>query len=338
MLLAVAALTSCSKFEQVPNAGETGSPVKLYGSIYTGTETRAIGDGVITTIPATSPYFEFQVYRADESAPSTYGAYASGADGVLAPSGTPGVGDITTSPALYYLPVLTSAATPLKSSFVGLYPRGGTLSSGQVTFTGLNGNTDIMCSDIGEGNTVYGGTSTGGLTLTFYHLLTKIKVELNAIGGSPAELAGVSAAWGTITDISVDDKKVDNIVVALPAPGSPGHGSVTATGAAADLPLTLPGGGAATAQAPGTGTAVTYGFAMFVPVQSPAQAPLKLLVTSAKIGQFEVDVPTQSWDAGTGYTITLEFSATSVKVGKVTPNTGTLDDWTEVTGPGGITI
>jgi hypothetical protein len=331
MLLAVAALTSCSKFEQVPNAGETGSPVKLYGSIYTGEETRAIGDGVITTIPVATPYFEFQVYRADESATFIYGAYASGADGVLAPGGT-----ITTSPALYYLPVFTAAATPRKSSFVGLYPRGGTLSSNQVTFTGLNGNTDIMCSNIGEGNTVHPSSSTGGLTLTFYHLLTKINVELNTVGSAdPLELAGISALWGTITDISVDDKKVDNIVVALPATGSTGHGSVTASGTAADLPLTdAVGGGAVTAKAaPTSGTAEPYGSAMFVPVQSPAQEPLKLLVTSSTQGTFEVDVPTQSWNAGYGYTITLEFSAISVKVGKVTPNTGSLDNWSEVSGP-----
>jgi hypothetical protein len=325
MLLAVAALTSCSKFEPVPGE-KSGSPVKLYGDIYTGAETR--GQGIIgTAVP--SGGLVFSVYRADQT--GTLGAFTySGVSfeplyitGTLAAA----PGSIVPSAPLWYLPETTQ-----ESQFIGLYPvntTGYSTTTKKVTYPAsvIDGSTDLMSSIPAGGS---GATFSTPLNLEFHHLLTKIEVAIKA---PTATAAAVSNLYGNITEIKIDDRKSD-VEVTLPTAGSTtDYGSAVATGTVNDLDLWNADGTAATSKIiPTDGNEETYGYAMFVPVTS---GKIKLLISTQKVGGKEcITTNNETLLAGYGYKITVLFDGTSVSVESVT-STGSLYNWidTNVTNP-----
>jgi hypothetical protein len=322
MLLAVAALTSCSKFEPA-NGDETGSQVKLSGVINSSAATRV--GGVIDPGVALSSLY---VFRADQDASSNWPTtYTSNVGGSLAIGGS-----ISTTPHLYYQTNASQA-----SRFIGLYPGGGTVNystDATVSYT-LDGSTDIMGTSYKEGNK---GTAATPIALGFEHLLTKIEVEVKVVGADDTERAEISNnIWGAVNSIAVAGKQV-TAVVTLPDPtDATALPTVAATGATNPLTLTSRTGGATT---PVTmladGSATRFGYAMFIPVGAPGEQLTLNITTANVVGSIESRTTRTDlvFDRGCGYKITVAFSATSVQIASVIP-TGTIAGWddTALTSP-----
>jgi hypothetical protein len=320
MLLAVAALTSCSKFEPVSKGGdESGSSVKLSGSIYTGAATRL--DGVIGGTLPLAP-LTFSVYRADQTGPigSLSWPATFAPTTVIGTLGTTAVaGNISTAPQLYYLPEANR-----RSAFIGLHPENATGSAGVVTYPVLNGGKDIMCTVPVNGDK----STSGDLNLTFHHLLTKITVELVTNGADNAAKGNISDLWGKISEIKVEDKAVA-VDVTLPGPTGTGHGSAAAAALPTPDDLALVNEDGTAISTPKTisktATASTFGHAMFVPVTSSAK--LKFFITTEKGGLQTVETRTlQTYDEGYGYIITVTFTATGVSITNVS-TAGSINPW-----------
>jgi hypothetical protein len=298
MLLAVTALTACSKFEQVPT--DENVPVELYGEIYTGASTR--GDGVITGIPDAG--LKFDLYRANQN--PNYSAYTLKVEGTLAKAD----GKITTNPKLYYL------GENNKSSFIGLHPVGGTLANNTVTYD-LDGSDDILATESVEGNKV----TPPNKALQFQHLLTKIQVDIKVgktVGGIPP--ADIVTNLGKVTAIKVVDKAV-KAVVTLPNlsddPTNAADVRPTIDGGAAlgDGLLSLwaddgkaiddatTGGGVALTT---DGSVTTIGYAMFLPTTGALQ--LKISTEESDPNQYVVNIPSYTYAQGYGYIITLRLT------------------------------
>jgi hypothetical protein len=292
-------LTACSKFEPVDVNDKNGSPVKLSGNIYTGAETR--GDGIITGLPTGADVLNLNVYRADQITNSTWSGvtkYVSRVNATLDASGA-----INATPSLYYAPNGNR-----NSSFIGLYPQGGTpdYTANTVKYTAIDGGTDILGSQFVEGNK---STSTP-LALTFTHLLTRIEVELLIDDADANRRQSISDAWGLINSISVVDKKVDALVT-LPAPGAAGRPVVTTdvSSTLAELPLVADDGDPVTPINLPTGTSsVLFGHAIFVPF---ASGPLTLKAYAANFGEVSVTKPDVTLEVGKAYTVVLKFDIDS---------------------------
>jgi hypothetical protein len=318
MLLAVTALTACSKFEPVSKGGDENVPVELSGNIYTGATTR--GDGIIVGLPESGEFYNLNVYRADQIADDDWtgvSKYVSRVNAQLAHDGA-----ITSTPALYYAPNANR-----KSSFIGLYPQGGTFDpdANTVKYTAIDGGTDILGSQFVEGNK---STSTP-LNLAFSHLLTRIDVEL-IINEDDEDLRGsISNAWGPITGISVGDKKVDALVT-LPAPGAAGFPVVTTDAGSTpdDLPLVDEDGVTAPSILLPTGTnSVPFGHAIFVPFSGP----LTLKAYTDSFGEVTATASSVTLEVGKSYTVVLGFTITSGGGGAlqiVSFTATTINSWT----------
>jgi hypothetical protein len=321
MLLAVAALTSCSKFEPVSKGGdENGSQVKLSGSIYTGEATR--GSGVIDgTVPATS--LDFSLLRADATAGTSYPSTYTNPNVI----GTlDNLGQITTNPTpVYYLADATRS-----SAFIGLYPdltTAGSLSGGVVSYTPLDGSTDIMVTGYDDGNAA---TASTALNLTFHHLLSKVEVVVKADANNPSQ---ISATWGNITSIEIENRK-ENIAVTLPGPGVSGHGTISSQTSVGNLPLTTPTGVTPAALTiPVNGSPSTaFGVAMFAPFTYGATDKLKLYITTDNYTTTAIPVESNNthliFAEGLEYTITVEFTANAAYIKTVTFGSASgITDW-----------
>jgi hypothetical protein len=292
-------LTACSKFEPVDVNDKNGSPVKLSGNIYTGAETR--GDGIIVGLPASGEQYNLNVYRADQITDGVWTGvtkYVSRVNATLEDDGA-----INATPSLYYAPNGNR-----NSSFIGLYPQGGTFdpAANTVKYTAIDGGTDILGSEFAQGNK---STSTP-LALTFSHLLTRIDVELKINETDPNVRQSIRDAWGLINSISVVDKKVDALVT-LPAPGAAGLPVVTTDVSSTldELPLVDEDGDPVTPINLPTGTSsVPFGHAIFVPITS---GPLTLKANAANFGEVTVTEPSVTLAVGQAYKVILGFTVTS---------------------------
>jgi hypothetical protein len=319
LFLAVVALSGCSEFG-LPVDDVSRVPVELRGVVTdSGAESR--GQGVL---PGSHSSLDISVFRADMdgsvgawsySGVTTWGDAIDGAFDVSSSGGS-----ISLYPAQYY-----HLDPDRRSAFIAVYPDNGSYSSSDrtVTYSSLDGATDILCSDIAEGYKRVGGNPE----LTFKHLLTKIRVDVK-VGGTLAK-----KLWGDkVTSIQVKDGSVDAIVT-LPEPGSSDPVTI-----AADPDVTkqnmdlwqIDGVPAIADQGKNPGielgeNARLFGYAMFLPV--PADGKITLLVQTAKSGdaiETEIDVPT-GFEAGKGYRIVLTFDIDALKVD---PVVGTLlNNW-----------
>jgi hypothetical protein len=307
MLLAVTALTACSKFEPVSKGGDENVPVELYGDIYTGTATR--GDGVIGGIPADGLVFD--LYRANQTgATPAYTIYTTKVQGTLLTTKK-----ITTDPGLYYL------GTGIKSSFIGLHPVGGTLANNKVTYD-LDGSDDILATQSVEGEQ---DEDPSPLSLTFKHLLTKIQVRIKS---KDDEDPGALAAAEGIKSIKVAGKAIKAIVT-LPNLSTETNAAnvypiiaADGTDTADDLSLWTDDGKALDDNDNGAilfntdGTAKHIGSAIFLPTTpTDTKEVLTLkIITKGKNIEHPVPLPELEYKQGFGYTITIALSISKLGV------------------------
>jgi hypothetical protein len=314
MMLAVVALTSCSKFEQVPT-DENGSPVELYGEIYTGAETR--GDGVIDGIIPSGGLL-FDLYRANQDATSAYSTYTLRINGTL---GENNDNKITTTPKLYYL------TNGKESSFIGLYPRGGTPNytatpANTVTYPLADGGTDILATQSLEGNK----TTQPAAAFSFQHLLTKIRVEVKVDwdGATETERDALITSLGNIKSLKVEGKSV-NAVVTLPTPGIGARPTIATGTTIGDGDLALVNENGTSIDAAGIaltpdGLATTIGFAMFVPSEAAEQLTYKITTAYSSENEYVVVTPSAKenlFAQGYGYKITIRLDKSGFDVVEV---------------------
>jgi hypothetical protein len=300
MLWAVTALVGCSEGEQP--VSESNRTVELTGTIIEMGATR--GEGVIDgTIPSTT--LALDVFRANSDAG---GDYSGASWAKLAGSMASNTGEITLSPTQMFL-------NERSSRFIGVYPTEGTYvpEAGTITFPPLDGATDVMVSDFAEGN----ATASPDATLEFRHLLTKIQVDLKAAGlntgGTQQEddrlTEEVINSWGKVTKIELVGKKT-GAVVTLPTPDKTvATPSIAADGGGyTNLLLTTKEGTAPPADFLKT-TETTFGYAMFLPVESAQGRALTLNIHFENLPTQTVTTDAQQYEAGKGYRIIVVLEA-----------------------------
>ncbi|MDR0745298.1 MAG: fimbrillin family protein, partial [Mediterranea sp.] len=320
LLLALAVMLGCSKSEYLSDDDANGLTIQLSSRINDTGVTRA---GVVeSTLPSST--LEVDIFRADMASPD--GEYPDEweekIDGYLLTSG-----DITLAPIQYYLDDATQ-----KSKFTGVYPRGGTYDPEDrtVTYTELDGATDVMCSDIAEG---YKGV-VGNPELTFRQLLTRIDGQLKAQDDDSEVLAEIISFYGKASSITVVGKKT-GAKVTLPVPNHSGSltdaaGAIEATGRVGDgaLPLWTKAGSAPTPVLL-TNAAATFGHAMFVPTPKDETETLTLTIAFEDGRTADVETPTAlAYEAGKIYTITVVFEKEQLVSAELTE---ILDEWSEGT-------
>lgn len=217
----------------------------------------------------------------------------------------------------------------LKTKLIGWYPDDGTYNNNDagnatVSWTAIDGETDLMVSDLREG--YKGHDFTGSNKLTFDHVLTQIHVK------AWAESQTAVDQWGTVTGVTVKGKK-QSCKVTLPVPSTTGGDKSALSGAVfsgtADLPLVqknpadntpLEDGLKIGASVAGDGSDKTevaklWGYAMFAPVKSSESLTLEVTIDDGGSGLTkEVTVPGKELKAGYSYTIYLEFSLTNAEI------------------------
>jgi hypothetical protein len=326
MLLAVMAVVSCSKFDQISDGDESRVPVQLYGVINDTDVTR--GDGVIDGKQPSSA-LNLDVFRADMNANKAYETtYTEKLNGPNTMAATTGA--ITLNPKQYYLPDGNR-----NTKYIAVYPTGGTYSTGARTITyTLNGTQDVMCSGTVEGSR----SSNSPLALKFNHLLTKLQVEVKANG---ADKAAVKAMWGNITSIKVKGRET-NVELTLPDPYATAAGTVGTLTAASnssttDLELQKSDGTSIAStgvEIPDNGNASVFGYAMFLPFSSKK---LTLEITTEKGGTKELETTNElTYDAGKGYKIVVAFALGSITI--VTTGNGEMEKWDDQTTPENVEL
>jgi hypothetical protein len=323
MMLALAALTACTKLDQI--SGEDvkndvyGNPIDLSGTIED-IDTRA-GAGVITD-PGTGG-ITVSVYRADMSANATP-AYSSAYNTTLADGSGDGTisavfksdKSITMNPAQYFF---KNAAR--KSKLISVYPSGGTFSgtARTVTFSTLDGKTDVMCTSVLEAY-----NSNTALILTYGHMLTKVDVKIKA--KSSTDLTSINITWGTINSITVTGKNT-GATVTFPSPAdATTAASIASTGTG--TALSLWNGTSAPAAATLTASATAFGSAMFVP--STADETLTFAINSDGGGTTNVTTSTsKKYEAGKSYTVTISFALDGDTEIEVEENDGSIESFTD---------
>ncbi len=286
-------------------------------------------------------------------ASATYPAWSTGKylNATLASNtgdATPAEKDITFDTPQYYL------ANGYYTQLVGWAPSVATDSEGN-TFAGtastfssgtvvcpIDGETDIMLSQVLQGNKETANRFSAADPFVFGHLLTQIKVSAYA-----ADEAG-KTQWGQITGIKVKGEANKECQIVLPGTAA---GAVTyplqsgktagdlslifkkvADDSAISTPLTLYYNGE-------TGAPADYkqecGYAMFAPIAAVSvdgelKATVTVLVSTTggpdgnAVTDCEVPVTITSADgfkAGTAYGITLKFSAQEIEI------SGTITEW-----------
>jgi hypothetical protein len=317
MLLAVMALVGCSEFERISENDTSRIPVRLYGVITSSADVTR-GDGVISGSKPTSP-LNLEVFRADQNSASAYETtYTEKLAGpnVLSSSGT-----ISLQPTQYYLPDQNR-----KTKYVAVYPTGGVYSVGNRTLAyTLDGAMDIMCGSLVEGYRQ--GNETG--IMNFNHLLTKLAVRVNVATGSDEEMRTISAMWGKVTTIRVQDRKT-GVVLTLPPPGANNGtiGTLAVSGTKTDhLEFKKRNGTTVPEMAiPESDSSVEFGCLMLFPIVGEE---LILDIITTKGGTKSKGIgKVMDYKAGEIYNILVTFTLSDMDL-QVKPGGGTLDEWSD---------
>ena len=238
VLLALLALSGCSKSEHISEDVFTGLPVQLSGVI--ADATRA-GQGVVSGAKPDKA-LSMHIFRADQSDITTPAWTANYETTTITGSMAQSSGTITLTPAQFYL-----SRSDRSSRFIGVYPAGTPdISNKKVTYT-LDGAMDVMCSNFAQGN-----KASDDISMTFKHLLTQIQVKVKNGGSTDKEKSDIPTLWGNVTSIKVKGRATA-VVLTLPNPnvdnGATAAGSIAAAGSPnnQDLALTKADGTAAAA-------------------------------------------------------------------------------------------
>lgn len=266
--------------------------------------------------------------------PATYDATALIGKVAHAETNTP----LSFTPKAYYL------ANGQSSKLIGWYPQSGTYSESAktVTFSAIDGSTDIMVTKLKE------GSKTAPISaITFEHVLTQISVQAYAAD------AAAKDAWGGIKSIKIKGKK-QGCVVTLPNPSTaiaetdatvvfngtddldlvknkPTDNTEIKQGASAygdSNPLALG------VKSESGNNAVLAGYAMFAPVAAAADAKITLEIVMEKGAASDAKEITLAagYLKSSSYVITLKFTST-----EIVPNV-TIEEWKTGTDPGEVII
>jgi hypothetical protein len=165
--------------------------------------------------------------------------------------------------------------------------------------------------------------------MKFRHLLTQVRVVVVA-DGTDAEKTAILAAWGKINSITLTGKATTALVT-LPLPTATAGETTVATiaqkpGAAENLLPLEPVYGTGGMTIPTT-TATEFGYAMFLPVATPAA--LQLNITSEESGGAKpVSTNLTAFVAGSKHVITITFRAGGTVLVSVDGD-GALTNWTD---------
>lgn len=205
-------MTGCQNLEVVndPTGEGVADPLemRLETGFTTGNGTKAVtraGEGMIngSTLAKT---LDIALARVNETA-SGYGAQWGTAqlDATINTDKT-----VAFDKKQYYSPA------GLKTKLIGWYPATGATynnadgGSATVSWTAIDGKTDLLVSDLREGSKANPFTKEKSNVLTFDHLLTQIQIKAYALSQEEADI------WGEVDYITITDKK-ETCKITLPA-------------------------------------------------------------------------------------------------------------------------
>lgn len=270
-VLAIAAMTSCTKSSVEDLDPNAPVEIKLNAGIEVNTISKSVG-----AITPKSAVDDVVFVRADETAiPSdwtTATVQSIGAE-IAETSGT-----ITFTSSQYY-----NIDKAKNTYLIGYHPgTGATLANGVVTFTGLTGQQDIMYAPVVNGNK----STTEALKPSFSHKLSQLKFKF--VKGS-----GYTGT-ATVTSIKVKGTK-------LPASMAIADGTITYASSTTDLDAFTGKTYAINEEA----TAITANEVIMV--QTGASA-IKLDITLSDATEFTDVAVTLTTAASTAHVITLTFT------------------------------
>lgn len=245
------------------------------------------------------------------------------------------------SPPEHYL------STGKETKVIGWHP--GTTATGvsstyssltrEVGFAAIDGETDIMATELRTGNKAVGSRIT---TTEFKHLLTQISVQ------AYATTQGEADAWGGIESIEVIDKK-QSISFTLPDPSGAGttYTNFVAGNVKSNLPIVkknpadnsqIDGGTAGTVWSAANRFAVGIGatsaaaklagYAMFAPEIGPNSYITLRVVTEKNTTGQNVKVNAPTFNSITGFQAGYKYAVTLKLTGAVIEPIVTIADWT----------
>lgn len=348
-------MAGCQNLEVVndPTGGEGGADpleMRLETGFVTGNDTRAVtraGEGMING-SALAQTLDIALARVNEGA----GGYAAQWGTTQLDATIETTKKVTFDKKQYYSPA------GLKTKLIGWYPAvdatynpddGGNAT---VSWTAIDGKTDILVSDLREGSKLNPFTAAQTNVLTFKHALTQIQIKAYALSQEEADI------WGTVDRITITDKK-QTCKITLPATSAETGDNSALTGAtftndadgllelvkenpAGNTPLTDMTVGVSVAGDTGDGqgdgtdkatVAKLWGYAMFAPVA--AQGSLTLTIHFTAGGTKEVVIPgassgdplyTNGLRAGYSHLIYLKFGLSAED--EIVPEVE-ITDWIE---------
>lgn len=323
-ILPILAITACTSNDLTDSDINQNPANEISVAANVGTVAVTRGDGMINNV--LSADLNVSAIRMNE----TYTADYSGLTAKAATISKTG-NVMTFNTPEYYL------ASGSKTKIIAWYPTSGTFApaTGKVTFTTLDGSTDVMCTGFAEGNKT---TKIVANALKFDHLLTQIAVKVYA------PTAAEQTNWGGIKGITIKDVKTGveltyrapnatsgdaytatystvadmGIVKKKPAVVATGSGTSDNTGNNADIfgadgstvysatnALEIP------ISTDGTTGTKLAGYAMFPPF-TYASTSLFIEVETVNGGTKSAEIK-QSLVAGSAYTVSLKFIANEIK-------------------------
>jgi hypothetical protein len=250
------------------------------------------------------------IFRANE----TYGtAYTSDFTGVFDTDGT-----ITMTPAQYY-----QVDGSKSSKFIAVYPDNGTyIEAARTLEFDINGTTDIIASQVVEGS-----KDDVVDPMEFHHLLTQVQVKV--VADAAADVDQISQQWGEVTGITITGKG-GHALLTLPFTTDSYPGPLVPTGTQGVLTVAESAGDVLI---PANGSTASYGYAMFLPVETAD--PLVFAITTTGGGTKTATTSSQTFLAGNAYEIILKFKLDGVEIdgGGANSNGARLVAWQSVTVP-----
>jgi len=293
-MLAMAAMVSCTNEIENPDQPkiEGNEPVEILMNA-------GINQVITKTAGVIKPkdlVNDVAFVRSDGTAEPTWtSATLAAVDATIAATS----GTITFSPTQYY-----NINADTKAYMIGYHPQTkGTLSANKVSYSGIDGQQDIMCSDMVSGDKTSNASSS--LTPAFKHLLTQLSFQIKAADATTA------TTWGDVTKIELINQKTSADLTLSSTSTFAFTGEATGSYTIGDTNTSFDSSDAT--------TAVPFGKAIMAEAE---QAKYTVKVTTTKYTSgINVDI-TVGAVASTSYVVTLTFQSSSIAA------TATIGEWT----------